>query len=356
MLIGRSLGRFLVLVLCLMLGNMSNPGGSEEPKPSKAIRKQIKSRQAYLAHLGKIQASFSELTDRPDATQVITLSERLNSTVGKINDLNDEIYELLDEDDISEELNEQNRISDVIAELKAKLSFFLPGTENAKRGSPVDSVNVVGSLPKLQLPKFRGDYLEWRSFYDQFSAAVGSKQIPDVDKLIYLSSSREGKAKTAIVGLSRTAANYPVALEILKDRFGDPSLLITLYSEKIVNLKPVPENHPEIFREVLDSFESCLREIKNLTAEVSGVSCSKSSSSAEESQLSSSTSAVDLLLAPLFVGKLPSSVQLEWSRRSPSPKDKFDLEKLLAFSKKGDSCFFRAEILSPCLQTLFWQG
>jgi hypothetical protein len=41
----------------------------------------------------------------------------------------------------------------------------------------------------------------------------------------------------------------------------------------------------------------------------------------------------ELLLSPILTRKLPKSVQLEWSRRVRSPRDKFNLSELLRFSK-----------------------
>jgi hypothetical protein len=44
-------------------------------------------------------------------------------------------------------------------------------TSSAASGSKI-------SLPKLELPKFGGDVLDWTSFWDSFHAAIGSQEMP----------------------------------------------------------------------------------------------------------------------------------------------------------------------------------
>ena len=43
-------------------------------------------------------------------------------------------------------------------------------------------------LPRIELPKFRGDVLKWQSFWGQFEALVGEANIPTVNKFGYLHS------------------------------------------------------------------------------------------------------------------------------------------------------------------------
>ena len=66
----------------------------------------------------------------------------------------------------------------------------------------VTSVTSTGTadvkLPKLSLPKFSGDVLQWQSFWDQFTAVVDSSDIPDISKFSYLRSLLEGEAKQSI--------------------------------------------------------------------------------------------------------------------------------------------------------------
>lgn len=44
-----------------------------------------------------------------------------------------------------------------------------------------------GTLPRIEIPKFSGDYNSWRSFHDLFSSMVGqNEQLSNVEKMHYL--------------------------------------------------------------------------------------------------------------------------------------------------------------------------
>ncbi|MPC67419.1 hypothetical protein E2C01_061594 [Portunus trituberculatus] len=111
-------------------------------------------------------------------------------------------------------------------------------------GEPNPSVKSYGTepvlntvkLPTIQLPKFSGDVLEWQSFWDQFLALVDESNIPDVSKFGYLHASLEGEAKQVIQGLSLTAANYPTACSVLKERFGRSERIIFAHIQALLNI------------------------------------------------------------------------------------------------------------------------
>lgn len=105
-------------------------------------------------------------------------------------------------------------------------------------------------------------------------------------------------AESAVMGISSTAANYRPTLDSLRELFGDPSLLIGLYTDKLVHVERAKDNDVASFRHLVDTFESSLREIRQLIEEVS-----------LENFPSKSASFLvpvhDLLLGPIFVSKLP---------------------------------------------------
>jgi len=87
-------------------------------------------------------------------------------------------------------------------------------------------VSVVGHdftrLPKLSIPTFAGDTLQWQSFWDCFEAAVhNNRVITGVQKLNYLRAQLQGSAIRVIAGLPLTNDNYNHSVALLKERFGD---------------------------------------------------------------------------------------------------------------------------------------
>ena len=64
-------------------------------------------------------------------------------------------------------------------------------------------------LPKLVLPKFRGNVINWTSFWNAFKATIhDNNEISKIDKLNYLNSLLEGPAAPTLQGLSLTEGNY----------------------------------------------------------------------------------------------------------------------------------------------------
>ncbi|CAH0407301.1 unnamed protein product [Chilo suppressalis] len=73
-------------------------------------------------------------------------------------------------------------------------------------------------LPKLELAKFNGDILKWSEFWDRFCSSVDTQHISNADKLSYLQATLCKDALAAIEGLNTTNDNYPVPVDILKNR------------------------------------------------------------------------------------------------------------------------------------------
>ena len=108
-------------------------------------------------------------------------------------------------------------------------------------GSATHVPNLPGydghRLPKLTLPTFSGDTLQWLSFWDSFSSAVHSnRSLSDVQKFNYLRAQLQGSALSCISGLSITALNYSKAVDLLKSRFGQPHKVISAHMSSLMNL------------------------------------------------------------------------------------------------------------------------
>lgn len=81
-------------------------------------------------------------------------------------------------------------------------------------------------LPKLDLPVFNGDPINWTVFWDLFKTSVHDQPIAKVQKIAYLKNAKlSGPAAAAVAGLSITDDNYDIAINALKDRFGKDSVV-----------------------------------------------------------------------------------------------------------------------------------
>ena len=83
---------------------------------------------------------------------------------------------------------------------------------------------------------FSGDKPRWTEFWDSFECAIHTnKKLSDIEKFNYLKSKVSGEAKSAILGFALSKENYKIAVEILKDRFGNTQEVIDLHYHKMIN-------------------------------------------------------------------------------------------------------------------------
>ena len=103
---------------------------------------------------------------------------------------------------------------------------------NANQPAVVVSTGTKSRLPKLTMKKFSGQPSGWQKFWDNFSSSVHENSgLNDIDRFVHLRSLVEGTAYDTIAGLALTAANYKVAVDLLKQRFGQRQLTINCHME-----------------------------------------------------------------------------------------------------------------------------
>ena len=123
-------------------------------------------------------------------------------------------------------------------------------------------------LPKLDMISYSGDKLKWAEFWDAFENAVHSnKKLSNIEKFNYLKSKLTGEAHRAILGLTLSNENYGVAIDILKERFGNEQVIIDLHYSQLINLSPA-SNKTSSLRSLLDQVEKHLRSLEVLKQNV----------------------------------------------------------------------------------------
>ncbi|XP_073965583.1 uncharacterized protein [Choristoneura fumiferana] len=138
--------------------------------------------------------------------------------------------------------------------------------EQVKRVQPTTSTAVT-RLPKLSLPKFNGNVLEFTEFWDRFESSIGNQTLNDVDKLTYLLGCLSGTALDTIRGLPTTNSNYNIAVKALQDRFGNKTLTLDAHFKALSELKRANDS-AESCRFTLNALEKNLRILKNLGEDV----------------------------------------------------------------------------------------
>ena len=87
----------------------------------------------------------------------------------------------------------------------------------------------VKSTPRLELPRFSGDPLEWPQFISLFKYLVHDQPLTDTQRMTYLQRALTGNAKRAIGGMINHGHLYKAALTELEEQFGNEELVAGAY-------------------------------------------------------------------------------------------------------------------------------
>ena len=153
-------------------------------------------------------------------------------------------------------------------------------------------------MPKLVLPKFRGDITTFSTFIDSFESAIDKNpELSVIDKFNYLSSLVEGPAARAIQGLTLSEANYDAAKEILKQRYGRPQQVIAAHMDELLKIPSCMGEKSSQLRYVYDKVSIHVRGLESL-----GVTAEQYGS----------------MLIPVVMSKLPTEIRVQIARLTSS--------------------------------------
>lgn len=83
-----------------------------------------------------------------------------------------------------------------------------PGSDETT--APITTAPKGVRLPKIDVPTFDGNLINWRTFWEQFCVAIHDRsRLSDTEKLVYLRHSlKDGLAMKTIEGLSQSGDQY----------------------------------------------------------------------------------------------------------------------------------------------------
>ena len=89
------------------------------------------------------------------------------------------------------------------------------------RGAHQQCAVFSKSIPKVKLPQFNGNPLEWSQWFGLFQALVDSQpNLSNTEKMVHLQAAVTGLAQKTIAGFLYNPELYQEALAVLKERFG----------------------------------------------------------------------------------------------------------------------------------------
>ena len=173
---------------------------------------------------------------------------------------------------------------------------------------------LVSALPKIQLPTFDGDPLQWPQWYGLFKALVDSQPISTTEKMVYLKAAVSGTAERAVSGLLFDGSMYEDALKELETRFGNPQLISKTLIRRLLELPKLQGETTTALRTFTDKLHNVVRTLKKY---------------GHDADLKAATNLEQVL------NKLPIPVAERWSRRRIEMNSKeLSLEDLAQWLEK----------------------
>lgn len=134
-------------------------------------------------------------------------------------------------------------------------------TDSSFRDAPS---GISLQLPRISLPKFAGDYLEWENFRNTFESLVAaSDALTNTQKFHYLKSGVSGDA-VLIANLKISDANYDSAWQLLLDEYDDKQALINAHIHSFINLPSLKTENVTELKKLRDTVSASLAALRNL--------------------------------------------------------------------------------------------
>ena len=237
------------------------------------LKRKITARKGHRNHAEKLLNDIDQNLD--DRVKIKSLINSFTKKHSLIKQLDNEILELIkSENDIEKEIESTSEFSDKLQIAFGKLENILSEQKNKKKSSTITTASLVTNnkpessrvrLPKLKIPKFSGNALQWKSFWDQYNATIHSSTvISNIKKFNFFKNLLTGSALESISSLSLTDSNYERAIDLLKERFNNPQILISSCMKVLATLPKVHSmKHVAELRDLYNKIENSVTSLKD---------------------------------------------------------------------------------------------
>ena len=263
----------------------------------------LKLKKSRSAQKSVITRQITKLGETDDKEHFQTIMKSLQTKYAALEQLNENILSFTDEDDYETKMVDTE---DFMLDLKLELQDFKkkmsadadiplpllrpeepplgqqPSRDHSNSASDnssatsrdrtyVSSSSVNSSqssqfhkLPKLSLPIFTGNILEWQIFGDSFESSVHhNDSLSGIQRFSYLRSLLQGDAARVIEGFPLTHINYIQAVELLMERFVQDHQIVYSYMQGLLEL-PCPTSTIVSLRTFQEKMESYIRGLQSL--------------------------------------------------------------------------------------------
>ena len=146
----------------------------------------------------------------------------------------------------------------IVVDVSIKIKEFLYPYDYKDPPTPNPTAFHGVRLPKLDVPTFDGDILNWSTFWEQFCIAVRDRtHLSDTEKLAYMRHSlKDDAAKGTVEGLSCSGGQYTTeTIRCLKACHNRPKLIHQAYIKRIVDISSLKDGSGKELRQLHESSE-----------------------------------------------------------------------------------------------------
>ncbi|XP_050064654.1 uncharacterized protein LOC114132631 [Aphis gossypii] len=197
------------------------------------VKELRKKRGIIKASLTRMKNFVEGFDPTVDAISLLEFrQEELPRLHQKFDDIQTQL-ELIVVDDLDKEEEERNRFEFDYFNIRSNIQEIVNAKKSVNSSCHNSTFNNMSTghsraqLPIITLPTFGGDIQDWEPFFDCFRAMIHDDGgFSPAQKFYYLRSSISGPALDLIKSIPMTDANYEVAIERLKQRYDNRSLVI----------------------------------------------------------------------------------------------------------------------------------
>ena len=228
-------------------------------------------RQAYTSHLSRAVNTLTEeiSKENPNPDEIKVGIEKVQVKFNKVLEITSKMQdEMTDETLLAADIDKMEEIENKVISLRTRAKSILEKQQKIENivTDPTQPLVVAQpppiavKLPDAKLPEFSGEYEKFPSFIDSFTALVhNNPNITDIEKFGYL----RGVCKLDIIQHTpMTSANYKIAINRLKEEYGDTDLIAAKHRNALLdkNKRKKPSNLEELqeFFNYLETKMTCL--------------------------------------------------------------------------------------------------
>lgn len=256
-------------------------------------------RSSIVGLLTRQRNSFDAHREELSVSGITVMSNLIDDYYKRYTVVSEKINELSAGNNAEEEnaVQRDEEFAESYVSLKTELLELLE--ERKPKGDPLNTTfNSSRSvkLPKLELPKFSGQYHNWVDFKNEFQSMIlEDASLNDIDRFRFLKSALTEAPRMIISNMEISEENFRTAWKALCDRYDNASLIFRSHINQLLSLQGASGSSSQGCRTLLDKAQAHYRSL---------------------AALGSAQEIADNFLITIIMSKLDSKAQSKWEEQA----------------------------------------